>query len=210
MQVRRNIAWRWSSAPSSSTSSAPTWAPTLANPSPRVPRRAPVSTQRPSLVTNPNCRLRAATTRLPRWSSSLVASALYARRHAGQDRYRIDPTPSQRQALARAFGCARVVYNDALAERQRAFAAGEKLSDSEIQRRVVTWPRSPRSGRGWPRSHRWCWCRPARTRGVPTATGSTRARASATAAASAARGSGPSTAASRSGSPATALPCTGP
>jgi len=53
-------------------------------------------------------------------------------------RYRIDPTPSQRQALARAFGCARVVYNDALAERQRAFAAGEKLSDSEVQRRVVT------------------------------------------------------------------------
>ena len=53
-------------------------------------------------------------------------------------RYRIDPTPSQRQALARAFGCARVIYNDALAERQRAFAAGENLSDSEVQRRVVT------------------------------------------------------------------------
>jgi putative transposase len=33
-------------------------------------------------------------------------------------RYRIDPTGAQRQALARAFGCARVVYNDALAERQ--------------------------------------------------------------------------------------------
>jgi hypothetical protein len=48
-------------------------------------------------------------------------------------RYRIDPTPSQRQALARAFGCARVVDNDALAERQRAFAAGEKLSDTEVQ-----------------------------------------------------------------------------
>ena len=28
-------------------------------------------------------------------------------------RYRIDPTPTQRQALARAFGCARVVSNDA-------------------------------------------------------------------------------------------------
>ncbi|MFL5880344.1 MAG: RNA-guided endonuclease InsQ/TnpB family protein [Actinomycetota bacterium] len=53
-------------------------------------------------------------------------------------RYRINPAPSQRQALARAFGCARVVYNDALAERQRAVAAGEKLSDSEVQRRVVT------------------------------------------------------------------------
>jgi putative transposase len=53
-------------------------------------------------------------------------------------RYRIDPTPGQRQALARAFGCARVVYNDALAERQRADQAGEKLSDTEVQRRVVT------------------------------------------------------------------------
>src|SRR5687768_10365190 len=53
-------------------------------------------------------------------------------------RYRLDPTASQRQALARAFGCARVVYNDALAERQRAYAAGERLSDSEVQRRVVT------------------------------------------------------------------------
>jgi putative transposase len=53
-------------------------------------------------------------------------------------RYRLDPTPSQRQALARGFGCARVVCNDALAERQRAFAASEKLSDSEVQRRAVT------------------------------------------------------------------------
>src|SRR5215211_702766 len=53
-------------------------------------------------------------------------------------RYRIDPTPGQRQALARAFGCARVVYNDALAERRRAYETGERLSDTEIQRRVIT------------------------------------------------------------------------
>ena len=53
-------------------------------------------------------------------------------------RYRIDPTPGQRQALARAFGCARVVYNDALTERQRAYQAGERLSDTEVQRRVIT------------------------------------------------------------------------
>ena len=53
-------------------------------------------------------------------------------------RYRIDPTPGQRQALARAFGCARVVYNDALSERQRAYQAGESISDTEVQRRVVT------------------------------------------------------------------------
>jgi putative transposase len=53
-------------------------------------------------------------------------------------RFRIDPTPGQRQALARAFGCARVVYNDALRERERAHAAGEKVSDAQVQRRVVT------------------------------------------------------------------------
>jgi putative transposase len=53
-------------------------------------------------------------------------------------RYRIDPTQGQRQALARAFGCARVVYNDALRERERAHGAGEKVSDTEVQRRVIT------------------------------------------------------------------------
>ncbi|MEV6591939.1 RNA-guided endonuclease InsQ/TnpB family protein [Streptomyces acidicola] len=39
--------------------------------------------------------------------------------------FRLDPTPGQRIALARAFGCARVVYNDAIAARERARAAGE-------------------------------------------------------------------------------------
>ena len=53
-------------------------------------------------------------------------------------RYRINPTGAQRQALARAFGCARVVYNDALAERRRAYQAGERVSDTEVQRRVIT------------------------------------------------------------------------
>jgi putative transposase len=63
-------------------------------------------------------------------------------------RYRLDPTSAQRQALARAFGCARVVYNDALAERQRAYQAGERLSDTEVQRRVITQAkRTP--GRAW-------------------------------------------------------------
>jgi putative transposase len=53
-------------------------------------------------------------------------------------RYRIDPTPGQRQMLARTFGCARVVYNDALRERERAHQAGEQLTDTQIQRRVIT------------------------------------------------------------------------
>ncbi|MFL6219128.1 MAG: RNA-guided endonuclease InsQ/TnpB family protein [Actinomycetes bacterium] len=63
-------------------------------------------------------------------------------------RYRIDPIGVQRQALARAFGCARVVYNDALAERRRASLAGEKLGDTELQRRVVTLAKT-RPERAW-------------------------------------------------------------
>jgi putative transposase len=53
-------------------------------------------------------------------------------------RYRVYPTPGQAQALARTFGCARVVYNDALRARREAQENGEKLSDTEVQRRVVT------------------------------------------------------------------------
>jgi putative transposase len=53
-------------------------------------------------------------------------------------RYRLYPTPGQQQALARAFGCARVVYNDCLRVRDEAYAAGEKISDTEVQRRVIT------------------------------------------------------------------------
>ena len=53
-------------------------------------------------------------------------------------RYRLYPSPGQRQSLARVFGCARVVYNDCLRLREECHAAGEKLSDNEIQRRAVT------------------------------------------------------------------------
>jgi putative transposase len=53
-------------------------------------------------------------------------------------RYRIYPSPGQQQALARAFGCARVVYNGALRLRDTCHTAGEKISDTEVQRRVVT------------------------------------------------------------------------
>jgi putative transposase len=53
-------------------------------------------------------------------------------------RYRIYPKSAQAPALARAFGCARVVYNDALREWQRANAAGERVDSTEIQRRVIT------------------------------------------------------------------------
>jgi putative transposase len=40
--------------------------------------------------------------------------------------------------LARVFGCCRVVFNDALRVRDEAYRAGVKLSDSQIQRRVIT------------------------------------------------------------------------
>ena len=53
-------------------------------------------------------------------------------------RYRLYPSPAQRRALARAFGCARVVYNDCLRVRDECHAAGEKISDTEVQRRVIT------------------------------------------------------------------------
>lgn len=53
-------------------------------------------------------------------------------------RYRVYPSPSQEMMLARTFGCARVVFNNCLRLREEAHAAGEKISDTEVQRRVVT------------------------------------------------------------------------
>ncbi|MEV0198842.1 RNA-guided endonuclease TnpB family protein [Nonomuraea sp. NPDC050691] len=53
--------------------------------------------------------------------------------------FRIYPTPGQRQALARAFGCARTVFNDGLRMRQEAHAAGlPYLSDGDLSKRVIT------------------------------------------------------------------------
>jgi len=53
-------------------------------------------------------------------------------------RYRLYPSSGQQKALARAFGCARVVFNDCLHVRDEAHANGEKISDTEVQRRVIT------------------------------------------------------------------------
>ena len=63
-------------------------------------------------------------------------------------RYRIEPTTAQATALARVFGCCRVVYNDALRVREQAYRAGVKLSDTEIQRRVITVAKAT-AERGW-------------------------------------------------------------
>ena len=53
-------------------------------------------------------------------------------------RYRLRPTRGQQVKLAQVFGCARVVYNDSLRLREQAHAAGVKISDSEVQRHVIT------------------------------------------------------------------------
>jgi putative transposase len=53
-------------------------------------------------------------------------------------RYRVYPDAAQRGALARAFGCARVVFNDAVRLREEARQRDERLSDTEVQRRVIT------------------------------------------------------------------------
>jgi putative transposase len=53
--------------------------------------------------------------------------------------FRLDPTPGQRIALARAFGCARVVYNDAITAREQARAAGEAFpTAAALSKTLVT------------------------------------------------------------------------
>lgn len=54
-------------------------------------------------------------------------------------RFRIYPTAPQRNALARVFGCARVVYNDAVAARRAARAAGLPYpTTAELDKRLIT------------------------------------------------------------------------
>ncbi len=52
--------------------------------------------------------------------------------------YRLYPPPGQQQALARAFGCARVVFNDGLRIRQQAYQAGQPyVTDGELSARLT-------------------------------------------------------------------------
>ena len=52
--------------------------------------------------------------------------------------YRLYPTPGQRAALARAFGCARVVFNDGLRARQEAREVGlAYITDAELSARLT-------------------------------------------------------------------------
>jgi putative transposase len=63
-------------------------------------------------------------------------------------RYRLYPTSSQRQALAQAFGCARVVFNDALAARRDAHEAGlPYITNTELSARLTTAKKAPE--RAW-------------------------------------------------------------
>ena len=62
--------------------------------------------------------------------------------------FRLYPTPGQQQALARAFGCARVVFNDALVARQQAYEVWQAyLTDRELSARLTAAKRTPE--RAW-------------------------------------------------------------
>jgi putative transposase len=62
--------------------------------------------------------------------------------------YRLYPAPGQQQALARAFGCARVVFNDGLRARQEAHALGlPYITDVELSARLTVAKATPE--RAW-------------------------------------------------------------
>ncbi len=63
--------------------------------------------------------------------------------------YRLYPTLSQRQSLSRAFGCARVVFNDGLRARQQAREQElPYITDGELSRQVITEAKKT-TGRAW-------------------------------------------------------------
>jgi putative transposase len=62
--------------------------------------------------------------------------------------YRIYPSPGQQQSLAQAFGCARVVFNDALRARQEAHEAGlPYITDGQMSARLTAAKATPE--RAW-------------------------------------------------------------
>lgn len=62
--------------------------------------------------------------------------------------YRLYPTADQQMALARAFGCARVVFNDALRAREQAHKEGlPRLTDADVSRRLTLAKHTPE--RAW-------------------------------------------------------------
>lgn len=72
--------------------------------------------------------------------SITLSGAITAYRENVQLRYnyRLDPQPRHRAALGKAFGCARVVFNDGLAARHQAHEAGQQyLTDAELSARLT-------------------------------------------------------------------------
>jgi putative transposase len=63
-------------------------------------------------------------------------------------RYRLYPHPHQQLALAKSFGCARVVWNDALAKSRELYAAGEKTSYPVLAKLCITQAKQT-SERSW-------------------------------------------------------------
>jgi putative transposase len=62
--------------------------------------------------------------------------------------YRLKPTPGQRIALSRAFGCARVVFNDAIAARRAAHEACDRYpTDAALSKALTAAKRTPQ--RAW-------------------------------------------------------------
>ena len=130
--------WTWSSSPLNSARAEPKSAHTSSSTGCIAVRCASVNTPRRYVVTKTEWTCRAHPHDRSRSVRNVGGWCHDARVPPVRYRYRAYPTGDQAQALARTFGCARVVYNDRLRLRQDAHAAGEKLSDTEVQRRVVT------------------------------------------------------------------------
>jgi len=87
-------------------------------------------------------------TRADQFGPRIVGPAWHGDRVQLRYGYRLDPTPGQRQALARAFGCARVVFNDAVATRRAAHEAGAPYpTDGELSKALTAAKRTPQ--RAW-------------------------------------------------------------
>ncbi|MCX4456275.1 transposase [Streptomyces sp. NBC_01340] len=63
--------------------------------------------------------------------------------------FRLDPGPGQRAALARAFGCARVVYNDAVAAREQARREGTPYPGAAVLSKTLITQAKTRPERAW-------------------------------------------------------------
>ena len=175
-----------------STSSASKWANTLANAIQSACRCSPVST--------PLCL---------DGSRPLVASTEHTHWHARQ--VPLPHRPDRRPASGAGQGVwvRPRGFNDALAERRRAYQAGEWISDTEVQRRVITQAK---------RTPERAWLTEVASVALVQACQDARRayrnwfdslKGKRKVAGSGTQGFGPSTAASRSGSPVTASRSTG-